>query len=85
MTLLNEDNILLGGEGSTGVPFPPPQTNREPETRSLTGPFFFLFQKGLAIATALRRLSKCAKLVSERRLSLTNRPTAPEGRFQKVM
>jgi hypothetical protein len=43
-----------------------------------------LFQRGLAIATALQRLAKCAKLVSEPALSLTDRPTAPEGRLKKV-
>ena len=67
------------------VAFPPPKTIREPITRSLTGLFFFLFQRGLAIATALQRLAKCAKLVSEPALSLTERPSTSEGRIQKVM
>mgnify|MGYP007125033133 CR=1 FL=1 len=48
------------------------------------GPFFFWFQRGLADATTLRRLVKCPKSVSERHLSLTERPSASEGRFQKV-
>jgi len=65
-------------------PSPPPKTIREPIMRSLTGPFFFLFQRGLAIVTALQRLAKCAKLVSEPALSLTERPRSSVGRFKKV-
>ena len=47
-------------------------------------PFFFLFQRGLAVATALRRLAKYPKSVSEPALSLTDRPWPSEGRIQKV-
>ena len=48
------------------------------------GPFFFWFQRGLVIATALRRLAKYPKSVSEPALSLTDRPRSSEGRIQKV-
>ena len=48
------------------------------------GLFSFGFKRGLAAATAHRRLVKCPKSVSERHLSLTERPSASEGRFQKV-
>ena len=46
--------------------------------------FFFWFQRGLAVATALRRLAKYPKSVSEPALSLTDRPWPSEGRIQKV-
>ena len=67
-----------------GVPFPPPLTLAETDYRPLRGPFFFLFQRGLAVATALRRLAKYPKSVSEPALSLTDRPLPSEGRIQKV-
>jgi hypothetical protein len=47
--------------------------------------FFFCFQRGLAVATALRRLEKSRKLVSEPALSLTDRPRCSEGRIQKEL
>ena len=46
------------------------------------GPFFFLIQRGLVMVTALRRLPKRSKSVSEPHLSLIDRPRPPEGRFQ---
>ena len=81
---LNDYNGLGIREGWRLEPSPPPQTIREPETRPPTGPFFFWFQRGLAAATALRRLVKCQKSVSEPALSLTDRPWPSEGRIQKV-
>jgi len=65
------------------VSFPPPLTLAETDDGPLWGPFLFLFQRGLAIATALQRLAKCAKLVSEPALSLTDRPRSSGGRIQK--
>ena len=44
--------------------------------------FFFWFQRGLGEATALGRLLKRPKSVSERHLSLIDRPRLSEGRFQ---
>ena len=66
------------------ISFAPPLAHRKPEMRSLMGPFFFWFQRGLVIATALRRLAKYPKSVSEPALSLTDRPWPSEGRIQKV-
>src|SRR5690554_7956274 len=37
------------------IPVSPPQTMRESKTRPLTGPFFFLFQRGLAEPSDFRR------------------------------
>ena len=62
----------------------PPLTLAKTDDGPLRGPFFFLFQMGLAIATALRRLAKYPKSVSEPALSLTDRPWPSEGRIQKV-
>ena len=59
----------------------PPQTIRESEMRSVRGLFYF-FHRGLVNATALRRLSKWSKSVSEPHLSLIDRPKCSEGRFQ---
>ena len=42
-------------------PLPPPLTLAETDDGPLWGPFFFLFQRGLAVATALRRLAKYPK------------------------
>ena len=83
-TRRNEINMLGTREGSTGVAFPPPLTLAETDDGPLRGPFFFLFQRGLAVATALRRLEKYPKSVSEPALSLTERPRCSEGRIQKV-
>ena len=66
------------------IPEPPPLTLAETDDGPLWGPFFFLFQRGLAVATALRRLAKYPKSVSEPALSLTDRPLPSEGRIQKV-
>jgi len=71
-------------ESSLPVAFPPPLTLTETDDGPLWGPFFFLFQRGLAVATALRRLAKYPKSVSEPALSLTDRPRPSEGRIQKV-
>ena len=60
----------------------PPLAHRKPEMRSLMGPFFFLIQRGLVMVTALWRLPKRPKSVSERHLSLIDRPRLSEGRFQ---
>ena len=57
-------------------------------TKTAYGPywglFLFWFQRGLALAAALQRLTKCSKSVSERHLSLTERPTAPKSRLEKM-
>ncbi len=71
-------------ERSMPDPLPPPLTLAETDDGPLRGPFFFLFQSGLAVATALRRLVKYPKSVSEPALSLTDRPWPSEGRIQKV-
>ena len=47
------------------------------------GPFFFLFQRGLAVASALRRLAAGPRLVSERPASLFERPSMTVGRRKK--
>lgn len=75
----------MGREGSQPDPLPPPLTLTETDDGPLLGLFFFLFQKGLAVATALWRLAKYVKLVSEPALSLTDRPWASEGRIQKEL
>jgi hypothetical protein len=62
----------------------PPLTLAETDDGPLRGPFSFLFQRGLAVATALRRLAKYPKSVSEPALSLTDRPWPSEGRIRKV-
>ena len=61
---------------------PPPPTLAETEDGPSRGPFFFWFQRGLVIVTALWRLPKQSKSVSEPHLSLIDRPRPPEGRFQ---
>ena len=63
---------------------PPPLTLAKTDDGPLWGPFFFLFQRGLAVATALRRLAKYPKSLSEPALSLTDRPWPSEGRIKKV-
>jgi hypothetical protein len=52
--------------------------------RSLRGPFFFLFQRGLARPSDFRRLAFPPKLVSERPASLSIRPSWKSRRIQKV-
>ena len=66
------------------IPSCPPLSLVETDDGALWGPFFFWFQRGLAVATALRRLAKYPKSVSEPALSLTDRPWPSEGRIQKV-
>ena len=66
------------------IPVCPPLTLTETDDGPLWGLFFFLFQRGLAVATALRRLAKYPKSVSEPALSLTDRPRPSEGRIKKV-
>ena len=72
--------------GESWVPgwLPPPLTLAETDCGPLWGPFFFWFQRGLAVETALRRLAKYPKPVSEPALPLTDRPWPSEGRIQKV-
>jgi hypothetical protein len=74
----------LAREGSTAVAFPPPIAYREPETRSLTGPFFFLFQRGLVKPSDFRRLTAGKKSVSKRLASLSIRPSSKSRRIQNV-
>ena len=64
---------------------PPPPKLAETEDGPSRGPFFFWFQKGLVMATALWRLSKRSKSVSKQHLSLIDRPRPPEGRFQNTV
>jgi hypothetical protein len=77
-------NDLWGRGRWISVPSAPPPTLTETDYGSLRSPFFFWFQRGLVEATALRRLGKCPKSVSERHLSLTDRPSVLKGRFQKI-
>ena len=66
-----------------GDPLPgPPLALAETDDGPSRGPFSFWFQRGLVVATALRRLSKRSKSVSEPHLSLIDRPRSAEGRFQ---
>ena len=70
--------------GESWVPgwLPPPLALAETDDGPSRGPFFFWFQKGLVMVTALQRLSKRSKSVSEPHLSLIDRPAPSEGRFQ---
>ena len=81
--------VLKTSEGSrppwVRIPPPPPLANCELEVRSLAGPFFFWFQRGLVVATALQRLPKQSKSVSEPHLSLIDRPHSVEGRFKIII
>ena len=63
-------------------PHCPPLALAETDDGPSRGPFSFWFQRGLVVATALRRLSKRSKSVSEPHLSLIDRPRSAEGRFQ---
>ena len=76
-------NRLSGGEGSTAVPFPPPLSVEEFDLGPSQGPFFFWFQRGLAMVTGLQRLAKFPDLVSDRPVSLSDRPLAQMGRIQE--
>jgi hypothetical protein len=66
-------------------PLPPPLSLAETDDGPLWAPFFFWFQRGLALATALRRLAKYPKSVSEPALSITDRPWPSEGRIKKYI
>ena len=66
------------------ISFAPPLAHRKPEMRSLMGPFFFLFQSGLARPSDFRRLAFRPKLVSEGPASLSIRPSSKSRRIQKV-
>ena len=77
-------NGLRGRERWIPDPFPPPQTIREPEIRSLAGPFFFLVQRGLAEQSDFRRPAFWPKSVSARPASLSIRPSCKSRRIQKL-
>ena len=64
------------------ISFAPPPTLAKTHDGPSRGPFLFWFQRGLVAATALRRLPKRSKSVSEPHLSLIDRPRSSEGRFQ---
>jgi hypothetical protein len=72
------------GESSRPVRFPPPLTHCKPEIRSLNGPFFFLFQSGLARLSDFRRLVFPPKSVSDRPWSLSIRPSPESRRIQNI-
>ena len=66
-----------GADGNVSrvrIPSTPPLERCKPEMRSLTGPFFFLFQRGLARPSDFRRLAFRPKSVSEAPASLSIRP-----------
>ena len=67
------------------ISFAPPLAHCKPEMRSLTGPFFFLFQRGLAKPSDFRRLASGPKSVSERPASLSTRPSPKSRRIQKCL
>jgi hypothetical protein len=60
----------------------PPHSICESDQVPRCGPFFFLFQRGLAVASALRRLVERLKSVSERPASLFERPLPAGGRIE---
>jgi hypothetical protein len=66
------------------IPPLPPLAHRKPEMSSLTGPFFFLFQRGLARPSDFRRLTFPPKSVSERLASLSIRPSPKSRRILKM-
>ena len=72
------------GESWLPAPLPPPLAHSKPEMRSLTGPFFFLFQRGLARPSDFWRLAVWPKSVSERPASLSIRPSPKSRRIQKM-
>ena len=76
-----------GADGNVSrvrIPSTPPLAHRKPEMRSLTGPFFFLFQRGLAKPADLRRIGDGPKSVSQRPASLSIRPSWKSRRIRKV-
>ena len=82
--MVNDYNGLSLRERWMSDPSAPPLTLAETDNGPLWSPFFFWFQWGLAVATALLRLAKLPKSVSESALSLTDRPWPSEERIQKV-
>jgi len=68
-------------EGWITGPSPPPLAHCKPEMRSLVGPFFFLFQRGLARPSDFRRLTFPPKSVSECPASLSIRPLPKSRRI----
>jgi hypothetical protein len=82
--LYNGINGLEHGEGWVPDPFLPPLAHRKPEIRSLTGPFFFLFQRGSAMPSDFQRLALRPKSVSERPVSLSIRLSSKSRRIQKM-
>ena len=66
------------------IPIDPPLAHSKPDMRSLTGPLFFLFQRGLARPSDFWRLAVWPKSVSERPASLSIRPSSKSRRSQKV-
>jgi hypothetical protein len=82
-TIIGDLNHRKGVAGPLfRISLAPPLALAETEDGPSRGPFFFWFQRGLGAATALRRLPKRAKSVSEPHLSLIDRPRPPEGRFK---
>ena len=76
-----------GADGNVSrvrIPSTPPLAHCKPEMRSLMGPFFFLFQRGLAKPSDFRRLAFLSKSVSERPWSLSIRPSWKSRRIQKI-
>ena len=73
---------MLADQGRAKLPPPPPVAHRKPETRPSRGPFFFLFQRGLAKPPDFRRLAIASKLVSERPASLSVCPTSRSRRIK---
>jgi hypothetical protein len=71
-------------ESSFPAPVSPPLAHRKPEMKSLAGPFFFLFHRGLARPSDFRRLAFGSELVSESPASLSTRPSHKSRRIQKV-
>ena len=63
----------------------PPLAHYKPETRPQHGPFFFLFQRGLAEPSDFRRLAVGPKLVSERPASPFTRPSPKSRRTQNCL
>ena len=64
------------------IPLSPPISVTEHDDGPFLGCFFSQFQRGLAKATALQRLPKRPKSVSEPHLSLIDRPLPSEGRLK---
>ena len=89
-TLAGSANARVGisarhaNDAAVRILFDPPLAHCKPETRSLTGPFFFLFQRGLARPSDFRRLAIWPKSVSERPASLSIRPSTKSRRIQKI-